>query len=492
MSRLSARSSVVWLNIVCLCFLLLFIYACTDEQQITTPSPESPSSYADVTTDDAPDLCGVVWAKSGSNPLMTGGFSGGDFDITDVRTASVLYDAVQDIYEMWYSGLDNASPPRSRIGYATSPDGIAWTPCCSSPVIDLGPPGAFDDWHAYFPTVIKDGSLYKMWYTGDAFGRHYLGYATSPDGINWTKYPGGQFGGSILDWQAEGWDRYAQATSIMKDGSVYKMWFGELGASGGIGYATSTDGINWTIVGQVLAIGASGTFEEWRIYWPSVVRNGAQYTMLYAGQNIAELRRFGLATSSDGINWVKYSGNPVLPLGGAGEMDDIGHYYPHMVLEAGVLKMWYSGHGNGLSIGYAESVCPKDDVNVDIKPRSCPNPIDPKSSGKLPVAILGTSDFDVQDIDVSTVLLEGVAPFRNNVEDVSTPAADGDECDCTEDGPDGYEDLTLKFETQDIISAIGPVTSGDVKELTITGFLLDGTRFESRDCVIVVGGKEGA
>ncbi|MCK5606888.1 hypothetical protein KAR91_33610, partial [Candidatus Pacearchaeota archaeon] len=128
--------------------------------------------------------------------------------------------------------------------------------------------------------------------------------------------------------------------------------------------------------------------------------------------------------------------------------------------------------------------------SLDIKPGSCPNPINPKSKGKLPVAILGTAEFDVLDIDVSSLLLEGVAPIRSSIEDVSAPVDTGDECDCTEEGPDSYDDLTLKFSTQEIVAAIGPVSPGDEKVFTITGTLLDGTPFEASDCVVVVGGKK--
>ena len=42
-------------------------------------------------------------------------------------------------------------------------------------------------------------------------------------------------------------------------------------------------------------------------------------------------------------------------------------------------------------------------VDIDIKPTSCPNPLNVKSKGVLPVAILGTASFDVNDVDVSTV-----------------------------------------------------------------------------------------
>ena len=125
-------------------------------------------------------------------------------------------------------------------------------------------------------------------------------------------------------------------------------------------------------------------------------------------------------------------------------------------------------------------------VALDIKPGSCPNPINPKSKGKLPVAILGTADFDVSDIDISSLLLEGVAPIRSSIDDAARPK---DECDCAEEGPDGHDDLTLKFNTQEIAAALGAVSPGDERLLTITGVLLDGTPFEASDCVVIVGGR---
>lgn len=298
------------------------------------------------------DPCTVDWLKSASNPLFGGGFSGGSFDAQDVRSTCVLEEG--GTYKMWYTGMDTADPPRYRIGFATSSDGIEWTPYGPNPVIDLGPPGAFDDWHACFPVVIRDGDTYKMWYTGDAYAVFFLGYATSSDGIHWTKYPG-PHAGAIIDWRSEGWDRYTAAGSVIKDGSVYRMWFGAYGSSQGIGYATSVDGISWDVVGQVLTIGFPGTFEEWRIHYPSVARTDTGYLMLYSGQDQSELRRFGMATSPDGANWTKCAGNPVLPLGGAGEWDAVLHYCPYVLVQDGRIRLWYSGMGAKLSMGYAES-----------------------------------------------------------------------------------------------------------------------------------------
>jgi hypothetical protein len=139
-------------------------------------------------------------------------------------------------------------------------------------------------------------------------------------------------------------------------------------------------------------------------------------------------------------------------------------------------------------------------VALDIKPRSCPNPLNVKifekepppnakslKGGVLPVAVLGC---DVSQIDVSSLLLEGVAPLRHNYEDVSSPVQNGDECECTSAGSDGTMDLTLKFATRDIAAAIGAVYDGDEIALTLTGQMLDGTPFEASDCVRILSKRD--
>ncbi|GAI36006.1 unnamed protein product, partial [marine sediment metagenome] len=55
-------------------------------------------------------------------------------------------------------------------------------------------------------------------------------------------------------------------------------------------------------------------------------------------------------------------------------------------------------------------------VEVDIKPGSCPNPLNLKSEGVLSVAILGSEDFDVTTIDPGSIFLEGVPTIRTNYE----------------------------------------------------------------------------
>jgi hypothetical protein len=162
-------------------------------------------------------------------------------------------------------------------------------------------------------------------------------------------------------------------------------------------------------------------------------------------------------------------------------------------------------------------------VFLDIKPGSCPNPLNAKNQsghGKavLPVAILGTYDFDVHEIDPESITLNGVAPVRLSYEDVGTPAdKTEDSCACTEDGPDGFEDLTLKFDRKEIVSTLtsfstniqgstGALAMGssspsekastnvdqtghpsrDDYVLHIEGQLNDGSLFNGYDCVVLM------
>lgn len=119
-------------------------------------------------------------------------------------------------------------------------------------------------------------------------------------------------------------------------------------------------------------------------------------------------------------------------------------------------------------------VCPVA-VYVDIKPGGCPTPINVGSKGVLPVAVLGTEDFDVTTIDPTSIALEGVTPLRWGMEDVATPhKTNVDECDindCSEATGDGYVDLTLKFDTQEIYEAIAEVYDRECLILELTGNL---------------------
>jgi hypothetical protein len=148
------------------------------------------------------------------------------------------------------------------------------------------------------------------------------------------------------------------------------------------------------------------------------------------------------------------------------------------------------------SIAFSEPIL----LSVDIKPGSCPNPLNLKSKGALPVSVLGTEEFDVTTVDPATVTIqregvdEHVAPLRWAYEDVATPFEPflgKEDCyeDCNELWDDGYTDLTLKFDSQEIVAAIGEVSDEECLVLKLNGNLLEdegGTPIGGEDVVLIL------
>jgi hypothetical protein len=111
-------------------------------------------------------------------------------------------------------------------------------------------------------------------------------------------------------------------------------------------------------------------------------------------------------------------------------------------------------------------------VEVDIKPGSNRNSFKLKSRGVLSVSILGSDDYDVAEIDVSSLLLQGeVAPLRSRLRKRAGR----------------YMDLKLKFSSGAVQNALGNLEPGQMYDIWITGEFMDGTRILGSDsCVAVV------
>jgi hypothetical protein len=111
-------------------------------------------------------------------------------------------------WRMWYvSGFrwtEDAEGMHSyyHIKYAESADGIEWRRE-GRVAVDLA--GA--ERNVARPTVAADGDRYRMWYSYDAGGGYRLGYAESPDGLDWTRHD--HLAG--LTPSVDGWDSEAQA-----------------------------------------------------------------------------------------------------------------------------------------------------------------------------------------------------------------------------------------------------------------------------------------
>ena len=107
----------------------------------------------------------------------------------------------------------------------------------------------------------------------------------------------------------------AFSSVIRESDTLWRMYASYYdGPSTDIGMYTSSNGISWTRGGVVLQKGTAGAWDSGNVYRPAAWKEGSTYYMLYAGSigsGSGLITRMGLATSSDGANWTKYSGNPV-------------------------------------------------------------------------------------------------------------------------------------------------------------------------------------
>ena len=290
------------------------------------------------------------WTKYSENPVLNLG-AGGSWDDAGVVLPSVIFDS--DSFKMWYHGDDGSA---TKIGYATSPDGVTWTKSGSNPVLSLGSSGSWDDAAILEPSVLFDGSIYHMWYQGFGGSNRRIGYATSPDGVTWTK----NGSNPVLGLGSSGsWDdAELRQPFVILDGGLYRMWYtGSNVSIQQFGYATSTDGVSWTKHGgnPIMNRGASGSWDDVWMASPRVLMIGSSYEMIYSafdGNNV----RIGYATSQDGLAWTKYDGNPVLNQGSNGTWDDKFMFVGSVILDDSTYEMWYGGFDGGTwRIGYATS-----------------------------------------------------------------------------------------------------------------------------------------
>ena len=305
----------------------------------------------------------ISWTKDAGNRVLRRDTVVSDFpnDIIAISDCWVAKEGTS--YKMWYTcgGLNYPTDTllRSRLCYATSLDGINWIKYSGNPILDVSYTGGWDSLGVETATVIIDSiaptaERYKMWYAGQYFNsyRYDIGYAFSSDGINWTKHASPVIQvGSTSEWD----NGFLEGPSVMKEGSIYKMWHcgydvsvDGSGTDGhtNIGYATSTDGINWTkyIDNPVLRTGAD-TWDSINVQDPHVIKQGSMYYMWYGGGSSTSNydQQVGFAYSSDGISWTKSTYNPVLAKGAPGQWDANTASFPSVVNDDGVLKMWYTG-----------------------------------------------------------------------------------------------------------------------------------------------------
>lgn len=268
--------------------------------------------------------------------------SGVGFDSTEVDSPAIAVDAARlngDRFLLYYEATDAGGT--NTVGLMTSgEEDFLQVQILPTQVISTGGPGSGFEAGATDPSVVVDkraaenpNRRYKMWFEGRSGAADEIStiiYCVSADGVNWSGFT------PCLGLDPSfGSVRVADPTVLIDD-DTYKVWFEAIDSPtrggdgpGVIGYAESSDGIQWLIqdadgnggalAGAVFGIGAPGNFDAYSVGSPSVILDksvpeGSQgrFKLWYeAGDNPDDTENtIGFAVSVEGLLW----SDPTLPI----------------------------------------------------------------------------------------------------------------------------------------------------------------------------------
>lgn len=299
--------------------------------RVTAPLPASSAETA------------AGWKKHEGNPVL-GGKYGTCFDISVMKEDSA--------YRMWLSWR-----PEKSVALVESRDGIHWS---EPPRIVLGPrkESGWED-EINRPVVLKREDGYHMWYTGQVKpgapnGHSWIGYATSPDGINWKRMSDKPVLSAVKPWEKVA----VMCPHVLWDAELkrFRMWYsgGEQNEPNAIGYATSPDGLTWTKyeANPVFWPDQGTPWERHKVTAAQVEKRGDWHVMFYIGFRDEPTAQIGLARSKDGItNWQRHPANPIISPG-RDKWDHDACYKPYAIFDGQKWLLWYNGrHGSQEQIG---------------------------------------------------------------------------------------------------------------------------------------------
>ena len=201
-----------------------------------------------------------------------------------------------DGYHMWYTGQREG---RSWIGYATSPDGKTWKRMSKEPVLGSGMQPSWEGVAVMCPHGLFDEgrNMYRMWYSGgEQYEPNAIGYAESPDGLAWNKREENPVfrPDPTSEWENE---RVTACQVVLHRGwhVMFYIGFSDVNTAR-IGLARSRDGITgWQRHPQNPIIRpGKDRWDHDAVYKPYAVFDGRRWLLWYNGRR-GGVEQIGLA-----------------------------------------------------------------------------------------------------------------------------------------------------------------------------------------------------
>jgi hypothetical protein len=177
--------------------------------------------------------------QNNGQPILQRDTGAGSFETAFIADARVIRLSATS-YVMLYGG-HKVTVDRPQVGWATSSDGVTWTKNSSTvPVFGYGASGAWDEEAIYPAGLVYDGTTYHLWYAGCPLGSTTLGtglgYASSTNGTTWTRGANNP----VLGLSASGLDSASLGDTVCAylDGTVFRINYAgsKTTPNGGAGY----------------------------------------------------------------------------------------------------------------------------------------------------------------------------------------------------------------------------------------------------------------
>ncbi|NDJ75303.1 MAG: hypothetical protein GYB65_03510, partial [Chloroflexi bacterium] len=195
---------------------------------------------------DGPVPVAVDIVPYGDGPILPVGAEG-EWDSGFTYGAQVV--VVDGVYHMFYAGGQDFSIRPSAIGYATSPDGITWTKYDGNPILEITDPMvAMYGIRMVVPLVEPDGTwvLYVNPHERPDIADQSLSIlrATALDPTGPWTFDEQPV---MVAERGRTWDGHlVAANAVLRVDDEYVMYYDAYGAFGAVGLATSPDGVTWT------------------------------------------------------------------------------------------------------------------------------------------------------------------------------------------------------------------------------------------------------
>lgn len=237
----------------------------------------------------------VQFQTPADNPVFTGG--GADTWDQKIRERGFILKE-EDTFHMWYTGFRTENESLS-LGYATSPDGISWTPYPDNPIFN-------QSWTEDMMVIKVDGT-YHMFAEGKNDVAHRL---SSSDRIHWTDH------GSLDMRNANGSPLSAGpygTPTVWQENNTWYLFYERNDL--GIWLATSKDLKVWTNIQDdpVINMGPEA-YDQYGLAVNQIIKYKGWYYAYYHGTAFEDwsLWSTNVAASKDLVHLKKYPQNPIM------------------------------------------------------------------------------------------------------------------------------------------------------------------------------------